>query len=61
MNLYKKWQMQCLAKKAVYILENKHYDSIYAENIDEARNIVLNLIPQRASIALGGSETINER
>ena len=41
-------------------LSKKNYTPIYADNIVEARNLVLNLIPQGSSIALGGSVTINE-
>lgn len=41
-------------------LSKKNYTPLYADDIAEARDIVLNLIPQGASIALGGSVTINE-
>lgn len=41
-------------------LSKKNYIPIYADNIVEARNLVLKLIPQGSSIALGGSVTINE-
>lgn len=60
MNQYKKWQMQCMAKEAVEILSKSHYDAHYAENIEEARKFVLGTIPKGVSIALGGSETIND-
>lgn len=41
-------------------LSKKNYTPLYADDIAEARDIVLNLIPQGASIALGGSVTITE-
>lgn len=60
MNSYKKWQMQCLAKESINILAKNHFDTNYAENLEEASNMVLNMIPEEASIALGGSETLSE-
>lgn len=41
-------------------LSKKDYIPIYAEDIHEAREIILNLIPIHSSVALGGSVTINE-
>ncbi|HEX3047603.1 MAG TPA: lactate utilization protein [Bacillota bacterium] len=60
MNSYRKWQCQCIAREAVDFLKKKHYDAHYTENLEEARNLVLSLIPAGSSIALGGSETIRE-
>lgn len=54
----KKWQYQCLAREAVEILRQKSYDAHYAEDLPEARRMVLDMIPAGASIALGGSVTI---
>ncbi|MGL5595486.1 MAG: LUD domain-containing protein, partial [Cetobacterium sp.] len=41
-------------------LSKKNYNPIYAENLEEAKEIILNLIPLHSSIALGGSVTINQ-
>jgi hypothetical protein len=60
MNGFKKWQYQCLAKETVQTLTNKYYDAYYAEDLQEAKQKVLSLIPEGASIALGGSVTIND-
>jgi L-lactate utilization protein LutB len=60
MNSYKKWQSQCIAKEAVEILQKKHYNACYAEDLQEARKMVLNMIPEGASIALGGSVTLSD-
>lgn len=60
MNENKKWLMQCRAKEAVEILSKSHYDAYYAENLQEAKAMVLSMIPENASIALGGSVTIGE-
>lgn len=60
MNEYRKWQAQCIAREAVEILRGKHYDAHYAENLGQAREQVLAMIPPGASIALGGSVTLEE-
>jgi hypothetical protein len=60
MNENKKWQYRCLAKEAVDILDDNHYDAHYAENLQEAKDMVLGMITEGASVALGGSVTIDE-
>jgi hypothetical protein len=59
MNQYRKWQYQCIAKEMVDILNSCHYNAQYAENLEDARKLVLDMIPEGASIALGGSETLS--
>lgn len=54
-----KWQYECIAKNIVEVLQNKKYDSVYAENIAAARQAVLDKIPKRSSITLGGSMTVS--
>ncbi|WP_234122782.1 lactate utilization protein [Clostridium hydrogenum] len=58
MNKYKKIKYQLLAKEMVEILKDKGYVSYYAEDKEEAKKKVLNLIPEGASISVGGSETL---
>lgn len=58
MNTYQKWQYQCIAKETVDVLRKKQYDAYYAEDLAEARKMVLERIPEGSSIALGGSETL---
>lgn len=60
MNKYKKWQSQIIARDMVQILDKKGYDSHYAENLEEAKKLVLEMIPENASVAVGGSETLAE-
>ena len=60
MNKYKKWQSQLIAKEMVELLKNKGYDSHYAEDLKEAKSLVLSMIPNGSSVALGGSETLGE-
>ena len=58
MNKYKKWQTQLVAKEIVDILNDKHYDAHYVETLEEAKKMVLDMIPEESSIAIGGSETL---
>ena len=45
---------------ALVALKNNRFDVFYAENKDEAREIALSLIPEGASIAVGGSATLEQ-
>lgn len=58
MNRFKKWSYQCTAREMVGVLQKKCYDAHYAENLDEAKKQILEMIPLQASIAVGGSETL---
>lgn len=60
MNDIKKWKYQCDAKEVVKVLNQKKYNALYVDTLEEARKIVLDLIPKGSSIALGGSVTIND-
>lgn len=60
MNDIKKWHNQCIAREIVDVLNRKKYNAVYAENLQEARKMVLDMIPEGSSIALGGSVTLNE-
>ena len=59
MNQYKKIKYQLLAKEMVDILNEKGYVSFYAEDKEEAKKKILSLIPEGASISVGGSETLS--
>lgn len=60
MDKVKKWSMQCKAKEIVGILNDKGYVGLYAENLEEAKKLIIDKIPQGSSIALGGSVTLND-
>lgn len=60
MNEVKKYAYQCKAKKAVEILNDRRFDAHYADNADEAREIVKGLMPAGSEIAVGGSVTLQE-
>lgn len=58
MNKYKKMKYQFIAKEMVEILNENGYVGYYAEDKEEAKRIVLSLIPEGSSISVGGSETL---
>lgn len=60
MNEIKKWALQCKAKEAVEVLNSRCFDAHYAENAEEAKQIVKDLIPDGTEIAVGGSVTLQE-
>lgn len=60
MNKYKKWQYKLLAEEMVNILNKKGYEAYYADDLNSAREIVINMIPKSSTVALGGSETLND-
>lgn len=59
-NELKKWWYRKTAKNMVEVLRNKHFDAIYADNLQEAKKIVLDMIPEGSSVAAGGSVTLNQ-
>lgn len=60
MNELKKWKYQCVAKEMVEVLNKKQYDAHYAESLEEAKAMVLSMIPEGAVIGLGGSTTVRD-
>ncbi|WP_105618236.1 lactate utilization protein [Vallitalea okinawensis] len=60
MDKIRKWHYTCKAEKMVNKLKEKHYDAYLANDLNEAKKIVNDIIPEEASIALGGSITLNE-
>lgn len=60
MNNSKKWYYTLEAQKTVEALKEKKYDAVIVENLEEAKKLVLDSIPEGASVAMGGSVTLNE-
>lgn len=56
----KKWSLQRRATDAVEVLNSRKFDAHYAENAEEAKKIVEQLIPEGSEIAVGGSVTLQE-
>ena len=60
MNKFLKKHNRLIAKEMVEILKKKSYDAHYKDNLVEAKNMILEMIPKGSSIALGGSETLSD-
>lgn len=60
MDAVQKWSYELKAKEIIEILNNARFDARYAENIAAARELVDELIPEGAKIAVGGSVTLNQ-
>lgn len=55
----KKWSNETLARSMIDTLNQKGYDTVYAADLNRAREIVLESVPKGASITLGGSVTVD--
>lgn len=55
-----KQEYQEIAKSMLKVLEEKGYDVHYADDVNEAKKIVLDMIPENSVIGLGGSLTVGE-
>lgn len=60
MNEIKKFFYDKKAKKVVEVLKKRKYDAMYVETIEDAKQIILETIPEGASVAMGGSTTLAE-
>ncbi|MCX7715078.1 MAG: lactate utilization protein [Clostridia bacterium] len=60
MDAIAKWHAECKAQEIVEILKKKDFNAIYAQNSEAAKKIVMDMIPEGASIAVGGSVTLSE-
>lgn len=56
----KAWKNLCKAKDIVAILNRKHFQATYVENLEEAKKKVLGMLEEGASVAIGGSTTLSE-
>lgn len=59
-NKFVNWKNQLKAKKMVDILNDKGYVAVLANNLDEAKELVLNHVKKGSGVALGGSETLSK-
>lgn len=55
-----KWDYENKAREIVDILNDRSFDAHYAKDVDTAKAIVESLIPDGASIAVGGSVTLRD-
>ncbi|MBQ3426722.1 MAG: lactate utilization protein [Clostridia bacterium] len=60
MDATQKWANERRIRDLMKVLEENKFNAVYAENKDEARRIVMDMIPEGSTIAVGGSVTLNE-
>lgn len=55
-----RWQQDTLAEKTVSALEKNHFTATYVKTCQEAKDLILSLIPDDAAVGIGGSATVKE-
>ena len=60
MDASKKWYYENKAKKVIDKLNERKYNAMYVNTLDEAKEEILKTIPKNASVAMGGSITLKE-
>ncbi len=56
----KAWQRECQARALIKKMEKRGFHATYAPTAEEARRIVLSLVPPTGVVALLGSQTMNQ-
>ncbi|MBI2854938.1 MAG: lactate utilization protein [Chloroflexi bacterium] len=56
----KGWYRRELALRTVKALQRNGFDAVFAESMDAARDIILRLVPEGATVGVGGSMTVRE-
>jgi L-lactate utilization protein LutB len=60
MDAVQNWANDLKIKELMKVLEERKFGVAYAKDKDEARKIVMDMIPEGSTIAVGGSVTLNE-
>jgi hypothetical protein len=60
METIKQWKNICKAKTIVAVLNKKHFQASYVLNLAEAKEKLISMIDDGASVALGGSTTLSD-
>ncbi len=60
METIKQWKNICKAKTIVAVLNKKHFKASYVLNLAEAKEKLIAMIDDGASVALGGSTTLSD-
>lgn len=54
------WQLECQANELIKKMEKRGFTARYAPTAEEARQAVLDLVPEKGVVALLGSQTMNQ-
>ena len=60
MDAVQAWANDLKIKELIKVLKEREFGVAYAKDKDEARKIVMDMIPEGSKIAVGGSVTLNE-
>lgn len=60
MDAVQKWANTLKIRELMKVLERRGFNPVFAETVDEARKVVMDMIPDGSTIAVGGSVTLNE-
>lgn len=60
MDATQKWAYKRRIMDLIEVLKENNFNAVYADSADEARKIVMDMIPEGSTIAVGGSVTLNE-
>lgn len=60
MDAVQKWVNELRIRDLIEVLKERDFDAVMAKDKDDARRIVMDMIPEGSVIAVGGSVTLNE-
>ncbi len=60
MDAVQKWANERKISDLIKVLEERQFGAVMAKDKDDARRIVMDMIPEGSTIAVGGSVTLNE-
>ena len=60
MDAVQKWANERKIADLIKVLEERQFGAVMAKDKDDARRIVMDMIPEGSTIAVGGSVTLNE-
>ncbi len=59
-NPIKKWRYEAIGKSITKTLNEKGFNAVYVDTVEDARELLLSMVPEGVSIGLGGSVTLNQ-
>lgn len=60
MDAVQKWANELKIQELIKVLEKRDFDAVMAKDAEDAKRIVMDMIPEGSKIAVGGSVTLNE-
>ena len=60
MDAVQRWKNELKIKELIEVLKKRDFNAVMAEDKEDAKRIVMDMIPEGSVIAVGGSVTLNE-